>query len=241
MMHKTIALVSFILFLTLFGSTVEAAYVYGSSGNGYSSPFNSYSNTYNPRNTRTTDEFFSFPRGSGSLYYTNQRDSLANSFSQSQNVDRSSTLNDRFVDNFFGSQATYNRNLLDLSEQRTTANTGSSFDGGSASYRFGDCSTPSYQRTLRGDYKGNRNDFTLTETICGGQQVDMRRTFGNTNAFANSASTNGRALQDSLQAGLTTRTANADRTTTVKDTQQLRNTVSYQKSSFGQGYSLVFN
>ncbi len=242
-MKITTLLLSFVLFLTLFGSTAEAAYVYGSYGNGYSSPFSSSNSLSYPGSGRTNvyDESFSFPRGRGSMYYSNQRDSVLDSFSQSQNIDRTNTVNDRFVDNFFGSQANYNRNLLDLSQQQSSTNSGSSFDGGSSQYRFGDCSTPSYQRSLHGDYKGSRNDFTITETICGGQQMNLQRNFGNGNTYANSASSNGRALQDSLNAGLTTRTTNTDRTNTVKETQQLKNSVSYQKSSFGQGYTLVFN
>src|SRR3989338_5725198 len=239
MMRTTIALLSFVLFLTLFGSTAEAAYVYGSYGNGYTSPFQLERGAYYPNSGRTNvyDESFSFPRGRGNVYYANQRDSLANSFSQSQTTDRK--FNEQFVDNFFGTQANYGRNLIDNQDQLSTRQSGTSFDSGSAQYRYGDCSTPSYQRTLQGNYKGSRNDFTITETVCGGEQINLNRNFGNTNGYTNTADTNRRTLQDSLFANTAVQTRNVDRVT--QDTQQMRNTYSLQESHLGQGYTLVFN
>ncbi len=238
-MNKYFLLGLFLLLVTLASSFAEAAYVYGSYGNGYTSPFQLERGAYYPntRGTNVYDESFSFPRGRGSLYYSNQRDSLLESFSQSQTAD--STLDERFIDNFFGSQANYGRNLIDNQDQFTSRQSGVNFDNGYADYRFGDCSAPSYQRTLQGDYKGSRNDFTITETICGGQQMNLRRNFGNTNSYATSLDSTRRALQDAQTAGVTTRTVNTD--TNAQNSQQLRNSVSYQKSNFGQGYTLVFN
>src|SRR3989344_1828948 len=238
-MRTTIALLSFLLLVAFTSSTAQAAYVYGSYDNGYSSPFQLERGAYYPNSGRTSvyDESFSFPRGRGNLYYANNRDTLAESFFNSGSTDRKN--NEQFVDNFFGTQANYGRNLIDNQDQLSTRQSGTSFDSGSAQYRYGDCSTPSYQRTLQGNYKGSRNDFTITETICGGQQINMQRNFGNTNSYANNLDSTRRALQDTQTAGLTTRTTNTDRTT--QDNQQLRNTVSYQKSSFGQGNTLVFN
>ena len=239
MNHKTFVITSFILLFTLFGSFAEAAYVYGSYGTGYSSPYTLERGAYYPQsgNTNVYDESFSFPRGRGDLYYTNNRDSTTANLFTNQNVDRS--MHENFVDNFFGSQTTYGRNLIDNQDQTTSRQYGTGFDTGSADYRFGDCSTPSYQRTLQGNYKGSRNDFTITETGCGGEQINLNRNFGNTNGYTNTADTNRRTLQDSLFANTAVQTRNVDRVT--QDTQQMRNTYSLQESHLGQGYTLVFN
>ncbi|MDP1694865.1 MAG: hypothetical protein Q8L34_04975 [Candidatus Woesearchaeota archaeon] len=238
-MNKLLSLTLFLLLVTLASSFAEAAYVYGSYGTGYSSPYTLERGAYYPNSGRTNvyDESFSFPRGRGDLYYNTNRDSLTNSLSQSQTTDR--RFNEDLIDNFFGSQTTYGRNLIDNQDQTTSRQYGTGFDTGSADYRYGDCSTPSYQRTLQGNYKGSRNDFTITETVCGGEQINLNRNFGNTNGYTNTANTNRRTLQDSLFANTAVQTRNVDRTT--QDTQQTRNTYSLQQSRLGQGYTLVFN
>lgn len=248
---KTILYLLTLVFFILFSTFTEAAYI---SGQGYTSPFglgssNSYSGSYpfsysayRPTRTSVTDEFFSFPRGSGDFRYSTTRDSALESFSNTRNLDRTTNVNDRFVDNFFGAQARSDRFLTDNQDTASSQQSGANFDNGFATLSQGICSNgPSYERTLRGDFKGSRNDFTITESICGGQQLNLQRNFGNSNAYANQLSLNRRALQDSTAADAIARTSSVDRTTALKDSQQLRNSYSLQKSNFGQGYTLVFS
>lgn len=257
-MNKLFFITLFCAFLFATSTLVDAGYITGSGysnpytlerGNYYDSynrgaqqsPLTSYG-SYNPGRTRVTDEYFSFPYGRGSAYYTNNRDSALESFFTSQNTDRGNQFNGRVTDSFFGSQATSNRNLFDSTDQASSRNMGGSFDQGSASYSQGNCvNGPSYERTLKGDFYKRRNDFTITETICGGPQVNLQRNFGNANAYDTSASTNRRTLQDNIYAGVAARTNTVDRTTATNDVQQTRNAYSLQQSSFGQGYTLVFS
>lgn len=248
----------FLAFIFVASTFVEAGYI---TGYGYSNPYTlergNYYDSYNrgiqqspltsygsygSGRTRVTDEYFSFPSGRGSAYYTNNRDSALETFFTSQNTDRDNQFNERLTDNFFGSQAQYNRNLFDSTDQASSRNMGGSFDQGSASFSQGNClNGPSYERTLKGDFYKRRNDFTITETICGGPQMNLQRTFGNANAYDTSASTNRRTLQDNIYAGVAARTNTVDRTTATTDNQQIRNSYSLQQSSFGQGYTLVFS
>ena len=141
----------------------------------------------------------------------------------------------------------FNQDRLNLNQdgRSTQSGTNSNFDTGSFSYSVGDGTQPTYQRTLTGNFRGKRNDFTITETIFGGEKTNYNRNFGNrnTNTYSNNIGFNNNRFTNNINtnAGLTDNTLTRNTDLTQKDTNTFKNTYSLTKSDFGSGFRIVFN
>ena len=228
-LSKTVILsVLAVAFLFLAGTVAEASYYTDRYGS------NSYSG-------RDKGGYFSFPAYPGSYEQTQNRNNLdANQFT-TQNTfnDRNLKFGENVRNRNIGANLNFNQDRLNLNQDgRSTQN---NFDTGSISYSIGDGTQPTYQRVLTGNFRGKRNDFTITETIFGGEKIDYNRNFGNRNT--NTIGYNSNRFSNNIQAnaGLTDNTLNRNIDLTQRNTNKINNKYSLVQSDFGSGFRVMFN